>query len=283
MIWHPRADWVTTEPVTGPPLPWPQIDGIVIHYTAAPNLIDGDAGESWSQMPAYLRAIHHDYLTNRKPSGYSIGYNLGVDQRGEAWELRGWDIKSAATLGHNDHLVAILVLVDGADPASPAAVATIRELVAGAERRAGRQLTIRGHRDYAATACPGAGIYAQIAEGLFSPRYATPVPPPPIELPDPAPSTPTEDDMQPELIRFKGYWNEILETTGGPIHGTVEQVERWRPLYGVPADPDDPGVTAGRKALVIDPNPVSGQRAKFISTLHRLGLQVADLTPSGGL
>lgn len=102
----------------------------------------------------------------------------------------------------------------------------------------------------------------------------------PATTPDPTPPPPVaeEDDMPPELIRFKGYWNEILETSGGPIHGTVEQVARWRPLYGVPAAAGDPGVTAGKKALVIDP---VAQRAKFLSTLHRLGLGVSDLAPSG--
>jgi hypothetical protein len=177
MIWHPRPEWVTTEPVTGPPLPWPDIDTVVIHYTAAPNLIDGDPGERWEQIPAYLRQIHHDYLTNRKP-GYSIGYNVAVDARGDAWELRGFDIKAAATKGHNDHTWAILLLVDGQDPATPAAVATVNELYSQAEARAKRSLAVKGHRDFAATQCPGVGIYAQVRAGVFHPPIVAPPKPP---------------------------------------------------------------------------------------------------------
>ena len=103
-------------------MPWPQIDTVVIHYTAADDLIDGDVGEDWAGIPAYLRAIQSSYL-NRQPTGYSVGYNWAVDQRGEVWELRGSDVKCAANRDHNDHCVAVLVLVDGDDQATPPAAA----------------------------------------------------------------------------------------------------------------------------------------------------------------
>ena len=192
MIWHPRSEWVTTEPVTGPLMPWASVDAIVIHYTAAPNLIDGDPGERWELLPAYIRSIHHDYLTNRPQpngaTGYSIGYNVGVDQRGHAWELRGFDTQAAATKGHNGHTWAILVFVDGQDQCSPEAVATIRELGGLAEAHTGRPLRVRGHRDFIPTQCPGLGVYAQITAGAFSPiapAPVDPVEPPPIEVPEP--------------------------------------------------------------------------------------------------
>lgn len=105
--------------------------------------------------------------------------------------------------------------------------------------------------------------------------------PTPIPTPAPTPTTPTEDDMPPELIRFAGFWNEILECSGGPIHGTPEQVQRWRPAYGVPAPAGTLAglVTGGKMALVIDPD---DHPAKFKSTLTRLGLTVSDLSPSEG-
>lgn len=209
MIWHPRADWVSpAEPVKGPVLPWWTVDAIVIHYTSAVDLIDGDPGEDWAGIPAYLRRIHHDYTANR---GYSIGYNVAVDQRGHAWELRGVDFKCAANLGHNDHTFAILVLVDGASPATPAAAEAIRQVVALAEQRATRELDIVPHSAVGATQCCGDGLRGQIAAGLFSPRWAEPLPTPP------QPTPPTEDDVTYLSVDAPDRGGALVAIDGGGI------------------------------------------------------------------
>jgi hypothetical protein len=128
---HLRADWENpAEPVKGPaPFPWETVDHIAIHYTAALNLIDGDPGENWAGIPAYLRAIQHDYLTNPL-RGYSIGYGVAVDQRGDTWQLRGVDWRNAANLNWNHRTFTILCLVDAADELRPPAVDAVRSLVA---------------------------------------------------------------------------------------------------------------------------------------------------------
>lgn len=291
MIIHPRSEWEDpARPVnatyssgptppkgtliskgTGPKFPWNTLNGVVIHYTAAPNLPDGDSGEPWSLIPGYLRSIHRDYSSSR---GYSIGYNFAIDGRGEVWELRGWDIKPAATLGHNDHLVAFLMLTDGQDPATPAQIASAKILRAEATARAKKTLTLGGHRDYAATQCPGNGIYAQIKAGLFNldvaplpsippvtlPPEVPPVTLPPITLP---PYSPEEEEMKPIVVRFKGYWNEFLLTSGGYIHGTEVLAAAWRTTYGA--------------AVVLDAHPVGMKCA-----LAQCGLSLTDLTPSDG-
>jgi hypothetical protein len=111
-----------------------------------------------------------------------------------------------------------------------------------------------------------AGLVALIHDRLYAPTKP-PVTPPTEEI-----------DMQPELIRFLGFWNEVLDTSAGPLHGTNEQVPKWRTLYGVPVT-DGPN-TDGKGALVIDPRK---QHAKYLSTLRRLCLSKDDLTPSGEL
>jgi hypothetical protein len=188
---HTRSDWVDPRfPVSGPAFKWSTIEWVVIHYTAAINLIDGDPGENWSNIPAYLRAIHRDYL-NRKPSGYSIGYNAAVDQRGESWELRGDTYKCAANANpdvpgdENAKSFAILMLVDGQDPATHEAVVTVRDLVAQV-RQQRPDTKVVGHRDVDATTCPGAGLYAQVTAGTFEPIAPSPTPtPPPVPTPTP--------------------------------------------------------------------------------------------------
>lgn len=177
---HTREDWVNPlEPVTGPaPFPWVTADRVALHYTAALNLIDGDPGENWAGIPAYLRAIHHDYLTN-PARGYSIGYGIAVDQRGESWQLRGITWKNAANLNWNHRTFAVLVLVDAADELRPPAVDAVRDIVAWFRSQSpfGAAVQIVGHRDIGATACPGNGVYSQITGGVLEP-----LPPPDVEV-----------------------------------------------------------------------------------------------------
>lgn len=176
---HPRESWVDPRyPITGPADNPANNDMVVIHYTAADNLIDGDPGEHASNLPAYMRSMQRSYVTNR---GYSLGYLFAVDWLGGVWQIRGWDIQSAANKGHNDHTWPVLVLVDGDDEATPEAAASIRAIVAEAQRRAGRPQKISGHRDIGSTTCPGAGLYRQVKDGTFVPTTTptTPTTPPP--------------------------------------------------------------------------------------------------------
>lgn len=210
---HGRADWVDPRyPVNGPAFNWATIEWVVLHYTAAINLIDGDLGEFKEQLPAYLRAIHRDYL-NRQPNGYSIGYNAAVDWLGGTWELRGDTFKCAANANpskpgdENAKTFAILMLVDGQDGATPLAAAAVRGLVAQVREQAPKAVVVLGHRDVAATQCPGTGVYAQIKAGVFEPDVVippppVPEPPPPTPIPQPQPPlapTPNTDDEEPTM------------------------------------------------------------------------------------
>jgi hypothetical protein len=177
---HTRQSWQNpAQPVTGPPMVWPDVDTVVVHYTASRDCPEGQPLEPYK---AFLRAMQNDYTVNR---GYSLGYSVSVSTVGESWEIRGVDIKPAATKGHNGHTYAILITVDGDAPASPSAVAEVRRLIADAERRAGRKLAIVGHGQLGATSCPGVGIRAQIQAGVFTPVPTPPAPPAPTPEDDP--------------------------------------------------------------------------------------------------
>lgn len=200
---HTRESWQDPKfPVFGP-LDDPSNNvTAVIHYTADDDLIDGDPGEHADDLPAYLRAMQRSYVLNR---GHSLGYLWAVDWLGGIWQIRGWEYQSAANKGENATTWPILVLVDGDDPATPEAIESIRLLIAEAGRRAGSPLFIKGHRDIGATACPGAGLYAQIKAGLFSPR-PTPPPIPPSQEDDDMPKhmyiakPPSEREGSPWLL-----------------------------------------------------------------------------------
>ena len=184
-VFHPREAWQDPAwPVVGPPANQAAIDTAVIHYTAA------------SKIPADLFRFHRDMqYAYAKPKaqggrGYSLGYRHSVVsggvRDGEVFQIRGFDIKSAANAGHNEHTEPILVLVDGDDPATPAAVRSVRAIIAESQRRSGRTFTITGHGQLsgAATSCPGVGLRAQIAAGVFAPRPKPPQPTPIQGAPD---------------------------------------------------------------------------------------------------
>jgi hypothetical protein len=126
--------------------------------------------------------------------GYSLGYSVAVDQAGTSWEIRGTEFQPAANRGHNATTWVILCLVDWQNPAPQPMVDEVRNLVAWARTQAGRQLSVIGHRDLAATRCPGDGLYSQIQAGVFEPR--TPWPPKPDPAPQPQPITDEEPNMR---------------------------------------------------------------------------------------
>ena len=208
MFTHPRESWQRpSQPVSGPAFPgWAKYTDVAIHYTSAAKIP--------ADIDAYHRAMQNDYLTSR---GFSLGYTCSVDQqRGESRGIRGLDFKPAATRTANDYALAILVLVDGNDMATPQACAEVRRIIGLWESLAGRHLTIKGHGEYVATGCPGSGLRAQIAIGEFSPRW-NPAPPPPPVFPPPVlpPTISTEDDpmfyltsptpgVRPDVIWFAG-------------------------------------------------------------------------------
>ena len=209
-----RQSWQNpAQPVTGPPIVWPDIDTVVIHYTAAKDCPEGEPLEPYEQ---FLRNMQASYLSTR---GYSLGYSVAVSTVGQSWEIRGVDIKPAATKGYNGNTYAILITVDGDNPASPSAVAEVRRLIADAERRAGRKLAIVGHGQLGATSCPGVGLRAQIAAGVFTPIPTPPVPPAP---------TPEDDQMYYVQSPTPGQRPDLI-WTAGKVYGiaSVEDAEMF--------------------------------------------------------
>lgn len=247
MFDYRRSVWQNPkQPVTGPAINWSRIDTVVMHYTGMPNPPEGDNVTAYAQ---YLQNMQASYLSNR---GYSLGYSVSVSTYGESWEIRGVDIKPAATKGHNDHTWAILLTVDGDDRASDAAVRKVRYLIAEAQKLAKRPLAIIGHGQVGETACPGAGVRAQIAAGVFAP-----VPDPPIP-PDP-PEPPMNDLSAATLWRHSAYNNVFLIGAGAAVNVS--------PL--VYKSLTDRGV----------PTIVEAHHQLLKSCLYQSGLDLSDLVP----
>lgn len=139
------------------PVNWRNVTHIVLHYTAATRT---------GQPPNYIAQMQRSYVDTR---GYSLGYSVVVDKNGTAWEIRGDRNQPAANVNINAQSFAILLLVDGDQPANPAMIGRVRRIVATVRGLTGKNTTISGHRDVGATACPGTGIYNQIVSNTFEP------------------------------------------------------------------------------------------------------------------
>ena len=192
-------------PVIGPKARLDRVTLLAAHYTAMAT-VSGNT-------PAVLRSIQRDYTNNR---GYSIGYNFAIDQVGACWECRGFDIRCAANRDFNDKTIAVLCLVDGAEPMNEVMCATFRALGAEAQRHCGQRLDVIGHRDIGATSCPGNGIYRQVVTGKLEPDSGyTPKPKPPPQQ---------EDEMATVILAVDGRNAQFIGQ--GPLlaDGTVHNL-----------------------------------------------------------
>jgi len=155
-VWE-QPGFTVAEHTTSPPVAPAMIDSVVVHYVGAPVTSD---------PITWLRNNQRYYATNR---GYSLGYNAVVDRDGIMWQVRGLEFRNAANKGANNTSVSVLQLVSDDEAANSAQVARTRRFVADMERWCGHPLTVLGHRDVGATACPGDAIYNQIRQGEFDP------------------------------------------------------------------------------------------------------------------
>jgi hypothetical protein len=159
-----RAEWGARAPRSRTTTTWSQRTEFVVHYSEGPT----------TETPRQIQDFHMD------TRGWSdIGYNFLVDVRGRIYEGRGWLVVGAHATGHNTSGIGACMIGRNGD-ATDEAKRAIRWLYDEANRRSGRTLLKRGHRDVTATDCPGDQLYAWVRAGM------------------PA-GTPQEDDM-PEYV-----------------------------------------------------------------------------------
>jgi len=153
-----RAQWgavPATEPYTPDPLPW----RVTLHHS------DGKFTRSLAESIDELRFIQDFHIHGR--GWIDIAYHFAVDPLGNILEGRPEGVLGAHTLGNNEGNVGIVLLGTYSPPqnnkptaAQLAAVAALgRYLVA---RYGIDPNSLKGHRDYKMTACPGKNAYAAL-------------------------------------------------------------------------------------------------------------------------
>lgn len=102
-----------------------------------------------NQEQALLRSWLSQHMDTQ---GWSfIGYNFAVFASGRIYRLRGGDWVPAAQQGHNTNTIAVVCV----GPVTDKMKAALVDLKNHLDRRAGRDLRVRGHGEVVNTACPG--------------------------------------------------------------------------------------------------------------------------------
>lgn len=184
---HERADWLeyASEPFTGPAYPEGRITHLIGHWPGGrvPTFVDLE------DVLRYIARTHDFYMT-RPGDNYALGYSFAVISQegfihdGDVVVIRGYDFRNAANVGGKvdgnangwSASANMLVDIDEAGGATPAALETFRAIGADISRREARTPIVQPHHAIEYTRCFGEGLTAQYAAGLMTPTRPDPDP-----------------------------------------------------------------------------------------------------------
>ena len=125
------------------------------HYNGPPTRY-----RTGTVVPRIVHDIH-------KGNGWKgIGYGHVVDNAGTIYEGRGFNLQGSHCPNHNVSGYSAMGDIGEGETPSAAMLASIRWLYEEAQRRTGKALTKKGHRDGTATACPGDVLYRWVRNGM---------------------------------------------------------------------------------------------------------------------
>lgn len=179
---HPREEWQTSAlPVEGPEMRLDWLEFVTIHYNGVAEDLDGDDDvyQDADAIDRIRNVQEYSYYTN---DGVSAGYNSYISPDGDEWEIRGHDIRNAASGCPDANYPGYTLVIPTVTPETPptaaqvegarAAILRIRDAALAAGNT--NFLEINGHRDVFPlcgeyTSCPGDPIYAMIQSGALEP------------------------------------------------------------------------------------------------------------------
>lgn len=155
-----RADWGAA-PSASPLTPMTFVAGWYVHYVGSDLPLEPTQDES----AHVLRGIQAQALGGIRGEHYvDIEYSFGLDPMGRIFELRGWDVQSAATLNNNAHSWSVVYLGGPDTPLTDEARAALHWLVQTGAARKPLISYVRPHSAVFATACPGDTLRTFIPE-----------------------------------------------------------------------------------------------------------------------
>jgi hypothetical protein len=169
----PRSAW-GAKPVRGALVPH-TLARLTVHHSAqrAPDV---------NGAPARIRGFQAFHQSKGFPD---IAYHYVIDRAGNVYEGRD-EATVGSTFTNYDPAGHFLALLDGnfevQEPTAEQMEALARLLAWASVRHGLPTSTISGHRDHAATACPGKAVYATLQDGSLKRRVDALVAAGPVEL-----------------------------------------------------------------------------------------------------
>jgi len=149
-----REGWNAVPPAK-PFTPRSRTVGIVLHHSGVRYAQPG---------PAQVKSFERHHMRTRGWRG--IAYNWLVDADGVIYEGRGHNVVSGATRGWNSRTESICYTGWGSGEVSERALESIAWLVSNIQTNHDNKLWVKGHRDFAATSCPGTTLYHWVQSGM---------------------------------------------------------------------------------------------------------------------
>ncbi len=174
MTYYTREQWAARDANGGPgPLDLDGVEGIALHWPAMTAPLT-----TVEAVKAALRAWQKFHIDTR---GWSdIAYQEGVDQKGNAYQLRGLPIQSGANgdTDVNERFGALLLILAPGELPSELMVATVKSRIAKHRELFPKSELIVGHGEIrpGGTQCPGPLVQEAIDAGLFEPDPTGPSP-----------------------------------------------------------------------------------------------------------
>jgi len=158
-----RSDWGAGPPESSP-TPWDvkQLDGICQHWFGSPKAADTHAG-----CDDLLRSVQR---THQAGEYNDIAYNIGVCPHGEAYELRGWNVRTGAngTTDANSRFLAVVYMAGEGDGLTAKGKETLEAVYADAFKR-GVAVKAITHGSITGSACPGPAVKRWLESGDWKP------------------------------------------------------------------------------------------------------------------
>lgn len=156
--------------------------GLVVHYDGTNQRLADRECEECFRYWRNTRIFH----TGPSRGWADIGYSFGACPHGRVFEGRGLFKTQAAQPGGNTTYYSVSLMCGPNDRITDAQINAVRQLREWLmEPSTSIRGTVKGHRDFVATSCPGDRLYRMVRDGVFSkpavwggkaPKPATPTP-----------------------------------------------------------------------------------------------------------
>ena len=196
--------------------------GLVIHYDSGNQSL---ASKPHSACVAYWKRTR-GFHTGPSRGWADIGYSFMACAHGYVMEGRGLFRTQAAQPGGNSTYYSVTLATGPDDVVTDVQINAVRQLREWLmEPKSSIAGTVKGHRDFISTSCPGTKAYAMVKDGTFRkkakwgkdvPKTPTPTEPAPKPNPKPNPGT----SKAPKFPLPKGHYF-------GPKSGPVSSVSGY--------------------------------------------------------